>query len=364
MQTKRALPILSEPRIITAVEGQSVPSERRRFCAKPFQYLEVSTDGQCYLCCPSWMPTSIGYLQERSIQDMWNGRVARELRESILDNSFAFCTGCPFLKTTTGSVRYADELTDPEEKRLLASGSTSAGPLHWLNLAYDSTCNLSCPSCRTELFVATGAEYERLERLQNNLLSQGVLAELDWLYVTGSGDPFASRLFRTLLRSMAPSDYPSLRIKLHTNGQLFTPRAWEDLGPARERVRMVEISIDAARPETYAINRRGGEWQTLLENLQFIALLRASNTVDYLQFSFVVQSNNWQEMPEFAELGRRFGVDVVLFTGLKNWGTYSREDYAERAVHLPEHPDHGAFKQWLQQPALCGGNVLLGDLAA
>jgi hypothetical protein len=77
-----------------------------------------------------------------------------------------------------------------------------------------------------------------------------------------------------------------------------------------------------------------------------------------------VQANNWREMPEFAELGRKFGVDVVLFTGLKNWGTYSREDYAERAVHLPEHPDYDAFKRWLQQPAFSEKGVLLGDLAA
>jgi len=337
---------------------------RRRFCAKPFQYLEVASDGQAYLCCPSWLPTSIGYVQEQSLPEMWNGRAARELRESILNGSFAFCTGCPFLKTTTGTVRYVDEITDPVERDLVDSGSRTVERVTWLNLAYDHTCNLSCPSCRRALFVSTGAEYDRLKKLQDRLLRQGILAELDWLYVTGSGDPFASRLFRTLLRSIAPADYPRLRIKLHTNAQLFTPAAWRDIGAARGSVRAVEVSIDAACADTYGVNRRGGEWQTLIENLEFIGSLRRSGDLGYLQFSFVVQRNNWREMADFVALGRRFGVDCVLFTALRNWNSFSRAEYLDRAVHLPAHPEHAGFQSALCQPVLRNELVLLGDLAS
>ncbi len=335
---------------------------RRLFCGRPFEHLEVMPDGSAYVCCPSWLPTSIGNVHRSGAEALWNGTVARQIRESILDNSFRYCTACPFLKTRTAFVHPVDERLPPAERALLEGAVTVMGRIGTLNLAYDRTCNLSCPSCRKELYVAKGEEYQRLAALQARVLERDLLARLSCLYVTGSGDPFASRLFRELVRGIDPARYPRLSIRLHTNALLWTPEAWEALGPARALVREVEVSIDAASAQTYAVNRRGGDWETLLANLGFVAWLRRERAIGGLQISFVVQANNWRQMPAFVELGRRNDVDLVFFSKLRNWGTFSDQEYRARAVHLPEHPEHARFRAGLDHPALARPNVLLGEL--
>jgi molybdenum cofactor biosynthesis enzyme MoaA len=88
-------------------------------------------------------------------------------------------------------------------------------------------------------------------------------------YITGSGDPFGSNHFRQIIKRLDGPDFPDLKLDLHTNGQLFDERAWDDLNLAG-RVNSVHISIDAAKPETYAVIRRGGTFDRLRKNLAFI----------------------------------------------------------------------------------------------
>jgi hypothetical protein len=341
--------------------GRRAASARRRFCAKPFRHLEITEGGEAYLCCSGWLPQSIGNVRQAPATTLWNGPQARAVRRSILDDSFEFCTGCPFLDSVTGPVHYVDELADREERALVAAGAEVADRIVWLNLAYDRTCNLACASCRSELVVVAGDAYRDLRELHDRLFADALLERIEWLYLTGSGDPFASRLYRELLRSIDPARYPRLKVRLHTNGLLFTPEAWNDLGPVTARVRDVEVSIDAASPATYARNR-GGPWETLLQRLAFIAYLRRRGPVRRLQLSFVVQANNWREMSPFVDLGEAFNADCVYFSALRNWGTFSPDEYARRAVHDARHPEHTAFIASLADPRFRGPRVSLGDL--
>jgi MoaA/NifB/PqqE/SkfB family radical SAM enzyme len=151
-------------------------------------------------------------------------------------------------------------------------------------------------------------------------------------------------------------------VKLHTNGPLFTPDAWIDLGPVRSRVSEVEVSIDAATAATYAANRRGGDWEALLQRLGFISTLRRNHDIDCVQISFVIQSNNWREMAAFVDLGESFGVDRILFTALRNWGTFAEAEYRRRAVHRPDHPEHDEFVRSLSCARPRGPGVTLGDV--
>jgi MoaA/NifB/PqqE/SkfB family radical SAM enzyme len=163
---------------------------------------------------------------------------------------------------------------------------------------------------------------------------------------------------------MRREDMPKMEvIYLHTNAQLWTPRMWDTI-PAEVQalVKDAQISIDAATAETYAVNRRGGKFETLLENLAFIQSLRASGQLRWLGFNMVVQENNFAEIPEFVRLGRRFGADNVSFQQLTNWGTFSDEEFAARAVHRPEHPRHRDLGKVLMQRIVTDPIVQLGNL--
>ena len=340
----------------------------RLFCAKPFTWFEVSRgreEGEVFLCCPGWLKRPVGNLLRQSVAEAWNGAAAQDIRRSILDGSFEYCDAslCPHLQEISGPVQEVEDVTDPVLRRVIREGLTVLpyGPRD-VNCAHDRSCNLSCPSCRTELIIETRRREEILG-IQKKLDDEA-LADAERLYITGSGDPFGSPLFRSWLRTMKRSNMPRLHtLHLHTNGLLWTPRMWETI-PAEIRalIRSAEISIDAASPETYAVNRRGGSFSTLLTRLEFIHGLRAGGPLERLTISMVVQENNFREMRDFVFLGKRFGVDTVYFSRLADWGTFSPEELQSRSVHRADHPRHRELLAALSDHVLGDPIVCMGNL--
>jgi len=188
---------------------------------------------------------------------------------------------------------------------------------------------------------------------------------MEELIVAGFGDPFGSPSYRSLLQKMNEKDFPRLHtIRLHTNGQLWDRVMWESMPYAAGLVRSAEISMDAATPATYAANRRGGDFSGLLRNLAFIRSLNVP-----VKLSFVVQRNNYREMPAFVALARDFGCEVY-FSQLVNWGTFCAGEFAARAVHDARHAEHASFLEILAtladtddvdlgnlRPLVCGAGV-------
>ncbi|HSE92335.1 MAG TPA: SPASM domain-containing protein [Methylomirabilota bacterium] len=339
----------------------------RLFCSKPFEWFEVTQlngRGGVYLCCPSWLPVPVGNVLQQPVAAIWNSPRAQQIRGSILDGSFRYCNAnrCPYLQTRTGPVQSTDAVTDPDLRAAIRERRTVLpyGPRKVI-CTYDQSCNLSCPSCRAEVLVETDAR-EQILRIQERL-EREALAEADYLHITGSGDPFGSPFFRRWLQTMDRAAMPRLeRIHLHSNGLLWT-RMWKTIPEdVRALIRSAEISIDAARAETYALNRRGGRFADLLENLALIGGLRSSGTLDFVKISMVVQANNVVEMPEFVRLGQRFGVDAVYFSQLVNWGTFTEDEFRSRAVHLPGHPRHQELIALLDDPIFDQPVVDLGNL--
>ncbi len=310
----------------------------RKFCRKPFENLEILGDGSAYACCPGWLPRPIGNMLVDTPAKIWNDLLARDTRASILDGSFRRCVACPFVATATGPVELVADDVDLSSFQI----EMATGP-KFLNLAIDLACNLACPSCRSRKHQSSPEDRQRVRKIQA-VLADGVLNDLEWLSVSGSGDPFASAPHLELLRSLSPERYPHLKVKLHTNGLLFDERAWESLGSARSMIRAVEVSVDAATPETYALNR-GGDWTALWQNLAFIGTVRAQGPVQDLQLSYVVQANNWREAPLFVEVAKVLLVDRVFFSAIRNWGTFSEDEFNVRAAHRLGHPDRHALRE-------------------
>ncbi len=338
----------------------------RLYCSKPFECLEVHEEGRAYLCCPRWLPVAAGELATAGVREIWNGARAREIRRSILDGSFRYCDreACPWLAGRSGPVSRLEDVRSPALRLAIRKNSDRLprGPRE-INAAFDRSCNLSCPSCRSSVIVETGKR-ERLRALRETI-EREALPDADLLYITGSGDPFGSPFFREWLRGLNRDRAGGLKaVRLHSNGLLWTREAWEGLPVSvRALIASAEISIDAATPETYAENRRGGSFERLLENLRFIGGLRRSGALRSLDFSMVVQENNFAQMPDFARLGRRFGADRVFFGRLENWGTFSAAEYSRRAVHRPEHPRNRELRNVLAEPILAEPFVRLGNLA-
>ena len=70
-----------------------------RFCDKMWNWFEIDMWGKCWMCCPSWLPYSIGNLRDESIKTMWNGPKAQAIRQQVFDGTWQYCQHnfCPLI---------------------------------------------------------------------------------------------------------------------------------------------------------------------------------------------------------------------------------------------------------------------------
>ncbi|MDX6750087.1 radical SAM protein (plasmid) [Geminicoccaceae bacterium 1502E] len=344
-----------------AGEGPAPVDPRGRFCTKPWRELELRPDLSGHACCPSWLAVPIGKADGADGAAFWNSPAAQAIRRSVLDGSFTWCSRlhCPHISADRLPKR--EDVTDPEMRRVMAEGATvlRQGPRRVL-LNYDRSCNLACPSCRRERIIADQDERERLDRVADRVVLP-LLGDAQVVKATGSGDPFASAHFRRLLKRLDRAGYPDLRLQLQTNGLLCDERAWSELD-LEGRVDALWVSIDAARPATYAVVRKHGDWHRLRQNLDFMAALRARGGVKEWRLDFVVQALNYEEMPAAARLARSLGADGIHFHMIRNWGTFTPRAFEEHLIAAPDHPEHARFLETLRDPALAWTGVDWSDL--
>lgn len=331
-------------------------------CTTPFEYAHIQANGDVYPCCPSKFGKIIGNLRRNTLEEIWRSPEAIETRESMVDGSYRFCNAqaCEYLRDAKARgkplspvplVRWAER-----EKLLDAQQMPKV-----VNFGFDRTCNLSCNYCRAEIFRPKPLELEIIRNIDANIFESN-LGRLERIILLGEGDPFASPFYRDKLQHYEWSRHPKLRIKIQSNGLLLTPSMWKSIERSHCAIDWISISVDACAPETYKINRNG-DFNLLLRNLEFIADLRAAGAINQFYINFLVQANNFEEMPAFASLGKRLGCDIIEFQRLENWGTYTEHEYRERAVHESFHPRHQDFLRVIRDPELQHSAVWLLKLS-
>ncbi|EWY35839.1 hypothetical protein N825_34060 [Skermanella stibiiresistens SB22] len=344
--------------------GQAAIDEddlRGRFCSRPFLELEIRADGSVYTCCSAWLPLPIGHLDRDRLDRIWNSDAAREIRRSVLDGDYRHCSRLYCPEIAGGKLPRREDVGDPFLKSVIGGGTTVVDRRpHRILMSQDRSCNLSCPSCRQELIVASRDEVDRLD----DMVKSQVYPFLDGVAevkVTGSGDPFGSLHFRRLIRDLGTLRGSSLKLQIQTNGVLFDARAWTEL-QLEGRVSSVWVSTDAADPLTYTVVRRGGSWSRLLANFAFLGELRRQGRIGQLRLDFVVQTRNFREMPAAVELAFMLGCDGVYFQMIRNWGTFSQGEFEDLFIGSPDHPDFAEFLEVLRHPNLDRPGIDLSNI--
>lgn len=331
------------PKYIDQLLGADGNYFKGRFCSKPFEDFEVTPTGAAYICCPNYLPEQIGNIKQSGASNIINSQMATRIRRSILEGKFSYCdwTKCKAIKNEvlpTIETARADPLT---QKFIDAADGRIDGPKD-VRLSYDSTCNLSCPSCRSEKIVAKGKEFDEIMWVTDTVV-RPLLRTAETVMMNGYGDIFSSRSCRRILETMSLETHPRLKFKFITNGVLLTESEWAKFPNIHGMVDSVRVSIDAVKEETYDIVRRGGDFEKLKRNLLFMARLRKEGLIREFMISFVVQRQNFREMADFCRWGAELGCDYVIFEVVQNWNTFS--DFAAEAVHLPSHPLHQEYQE-------------------
>ena len=343
------------------MKSNSDTNPDKYYCTRPFEWFAVLDNGDVSPCCPPWIDGyRIGNLYKQSVDEVWNGEKAQAFRESILDGSFKYCNemSCPHLQSKSESVFTLYQLEHGDNPKVTKDVKDKKtvldhGPLI-INCEYDRSCNLSCPSCRRDLIIVFGEQRDKILSLQDKLID-GAFSNAQHITITGSGDAFASPVFRNLLQNLKKEQAPELgHILLLTNG-LLVNKYWHTLSDyAKENIKTISVSVDAVCPETYAINRRGGDWEQLQDNLAFIQNLKACGQIEHFCISMVVQENNFTQMKDFVLMGESYGACLVQFQIIEpdfirdlGYGDYLSE-WIDKAVHEKTHPRHQEFLDVIQ----------------
>lgn len=334
------------------------------FCPAPFENAIIYDDGSVYFCCPSWLGVSAGSVSESPLEQVWNSAWAQSVRRSILDGTYSMCSAlnCPHLQGAEGRIQRKEEVTSPYLRHIIDNDLTELpqGPKQ-VTVAYDPTCNLSCPSCRTESYKPTKDDATRIAAIHDNVMGAG-LRDAYSITIAGNGDPFASKYYLNFLRNFDQSKYPDLKISFITNGLRLTPEMWDSIAPAHPAIRAIHCSVNGTSPESFRYNQRGGEIEKLVPNLRFMGQLRREGKFEQLSLGFYILANNFREMPSAVALAKEIGADSVYFGHILKAASHTEAEFRAIGVHLPDHPEHAEFLEVLKDPILLDPMVRLSNL--
>tara|TARA_R110002020_G_scaffold103752_3_gene243085 strand:- start:3100 stop:4314 length:1215 start_codon:yes stop_codon:yes gene_type:complete len=345
------------------------------FCRQPWDNCEVTNGGTVKCCCSYWMPDNFGKLGESSLEEIMNSDKAQKIRASILDGSYSFCNkaGCQVIQSNS-LIPVEDILNpdierietprvklNPQEKKyyadIITNKKTKIGPtaLRVVNFLWDDSCNLECPSCRIgKILYIDGPIYQQRLDIQEKVMKyvfDNYNGQIIKFTITGSGDPFGSKIFRDFLMSFDGKQWPNIEIMFMTNGVMFTEKMWNSMSKCHDNIKGAKVSIDAATEETYNKVRVGGNWTQLMENLKMLSKLKKDKlkTFRVLSLDFVVQKENFTEMPNYVRLAKSLGAEV-LFKMLADWGTWDRETFQKNAIWMSNNEYYEEFMEVLRDP--------------
>ncbi|MEA2236372.1 MAG: hypothetical protein QOC81_1096 [Thermoanaerobaculia bacterium] len=331
-----------------------------KFCHVPFTHFSTGFQGESFLCCcPAWVPFSIGnVLSAPNAEAVWNSEAAVEVRRSMLDGDFKYCsrTLCSYIAAQ--KLPKKADITDPTLRGYIDQRKTVLDDVpQMVQLNHDATCNLACPSCRTEIIATKAEEQDIFASAAERVILPLLKKVKGQSYISGGGEAFSSKHFRSILGALNREEYPGLYVYLITNGLLLTSQRWAEYPNLPEMIDILSVSIDAARAETYERLRRPGKWPVLMRNLEVMAEMRRAQKLRRFQINMVVQQDNFREMLDFVALGKQLGVDDVWFQRLTNYGAFDESTFARLDVTSPSHPDHAELLEIIRNPLLQGDGI-------
>ena len=241
-------------------------------CLQPFYFLEFTTNGDVYTCCPGWIRFPIGNIKSNTIAEIWNSPRACYIRRKLYRGEWRnVCnTICPRISQYTYEKElipfdYLDKLeflTPHHVDEIRMKKEHLDSPPTVFNFSNSTICNLSCIMCD-----------RRNQRNDPKIIQKTFKEVLPYLQtarklvLSGMGDPLARPDTRDVCLWSSKVRTRIFAFDLVTNG-LLLPSYWDQI--KHQKFGSLLISVDASKRETYDKIRIGGSWDELMNSLALV----------------------------------------------------------------------------------------------
>lgn len=236
------------------------------FCAYPFNTIFLGSDGKIKPCCSS--SAELGDINTTPIKEIINGSLAREIRESIVNETWhATCGQCYRLEKygarteRTGVLYKFDEFKEATPDTFV---------LQKLDFRWSNTCNLACNYCY-EYFSSQWSHIKGIKINSNKDTAEkelfalideqkGTIENINLL----GGEPLLQKQNQKLFDMLPDKGYYiltnlSLDLKKNQLGQKLISMPNVNWGVSFENI-----------GSKYEHVRHGAKWEALLNNLEYL----------------------------------------------------------------------------------------------
>ena len=314
-----------------------------RICERILDFVQViDYKGTVRLC--SWLRNNnIGSLSEQSMEEIYNGKRVKELRDRLMKEDYSLCLvdACPYLAMNDMGNHMVEIEEMPKFPRKLY-------------LAYERVCNYSCISCNAhnDMIKNRSEDLDKWYDIIEERLKE-VLPHVTTLSANGRGELFVSKRILKILadwKPLAPKEEVS--VELETNGSLFDEEHWkqiENLGQYNLKVFITVMSFE--EPIYQVLSGCKLPISQIEDNLRFVKSLREKGIINFFEIATVVQDRNFRALPEFARrCVEEFGADSVRLRPFSPWGSQPPETEWFMDVRNPQHPYYKEYKEVMKHP--------------
>ena len=147
-----------------------------------------------------------------------------------------------------------------------------------------------------------------------------------YLRISGGGEPM---LHPQAVELLVYAKQVGCKIGLITNGSLFTEE--KSVALLNAGVDMIEFSVDARDPETYAVVRKGLDWNELVDNVKRMLVLRDSLKSSSKIIASAVAQNGVDASAVEKFWVKEIGVDYLIKRKYLTWGVNTTLDPSRSA---------------------------------
>lgn len=304
-------------------------------CHAPSLNLNFEQNGNVRACCYNARHL-LGKWPDQSIEQIWQGDKAAELRAFIQKNDFSLgCETCLRMIEAGNyhgvKARYYDEYAVTLRSapfHFIKNQLTNSLPLpRVMEFELSNQCNLECVMCNGYFSSSIRKNREKLPAIHSPYNSDFVKQLEPFIpHLTDAkflgGEPFMIDIYLEIWEAILRLN-PKMRIHITTNGTFLNNRIKQLLEGLRAGI---VLSIDSTVKEAYNKIRINGNYEKVMENLDyFIAYSQRKKT--FVSMAACPILHNWKELPQMLE-----------FCISKNMVLYFNAVFYPKELSLREQP--------------------------